>query len=182
VSKLTELDNGQITLFKNIKRLDTPKKMLASLNVNADGDQIAYFAASIMWRGCVMTGDCKLGPYEPKFRRYLLGEAPFPSEAAISVGLFEQSPNIDANGWVSEPTSTKTNIGWLHGFLLAGLVFRCWVGKTVPSEWQQVSLAGSNATKYVSLVKPEECADFLAAAEMAAGATHRGKLATTKLN
>lgn len=176
VSKLTELDDGQIKLFKNIKRHDSQRK-LASLNKDEDGDQLAYFAASVMWRGCVMTGDCKLGLYEPKFRKYLLGATQFPTEAIVSVGLFEQSPTVDARSWVSEPASTKTEIGWLHGFLLAGLVFRCWVGKTVPSGWHQVSLAGPNPTKYVSLVKPEECADFLAAAEVAGAAKHRGQLA-----
>jgi hypothetical protein len=177
VARLTQLDHGQIKLFRNITRLDTPRKVLASLNEDVDGDQIAYFAASIMWRGCVITGGCKLGPYESKFRQYLLGTTRFPPEAAISVGLFEQSPNIDARGWVSEPASVKTNMGWLHGFLLAGFAFRCWVGKAVPQEWQQVSLAGSNPKKYVSIIKPEDCADFLAAAEMAGSAKHRGKLA-----
>ena len=177
MAELTEPDNGRIKLFGNITRLDTPKQVLASLNKDVDGDQIVYFAASIMWRGCVMNGGCKLGPYEPKFRQYLLGATKFPLETAISVGLFEQSPNIDARGWVSEPASTKTNIGWLHGFLIAGLAFRCWVGKAVPLAWQQVSLAGPNPTKYVSIIKPEECADFLAAFEMAGSAKHRGKLA-----
>ncbi len=177
VAELTKPDNGQINLFRNITRPDTPKKELASLNVDVDGEQIAYFAASVMWRGCVMTGGCKLGPYEPKFRQYLLGATRFPREAAISVGLFDQSPNVDARGWVSEPASTKTSIGWLHGFLLTGLAFRCWVGKAVPPEWQQVSLAGPNPAKYVSIVKPEECADFLRAAEMVGSAKHRGKLA-----
>lgn len=177
VARLTELDNGQIKLFSNITRLDTPKKVLASLNEDVDGDQIAYFATSIMWRGCVMNGGCKLGPYEPKFRQYLLGATRFPPEAAISVGLFEQSLNIDARGWVSEPASTKTNMGWLHGFLIAGFAVRCWVGKSIPQEWQQVSLAGPNSKKYVSIIKPEDCADFLAAAEIAVSAKHRGKLA-----
>ncbi|MDD4881126.1 MAG: hypothetical protein PHX10_06065 [Gallionellaceae bacterium] len=177
LARLTDSDNGQIKLFRNVTRLDTPKKVLALLNLDEDSDHIAYFAASVMWRGCVMTGGCKLGPYESKFRQYLLGATHFPREASITVGLFEQSPNVDARGWVSEPTSTKTGIGWLHGFLLAGLAFRCWVGKAIPQEWQNVSLAGPNPKKYVSIVKPEECADFLAAAEMAGTATPRGKLA-----
>ena len=177
VAKLTEPDNDQIKIFRNITRLAAPKKVLASLNEVVNCDHIVYFAASVLWRGCLMTGDCKLGPYEPKFRQYLLGETGFPPEAALSLGLFEHSPHIDARGWVSEPASTKAKIGWLHGFLLAGLAFRCWVGKAVPSEWQQVSLAGPNPKKYVSIVKPEECGDFLAAVEMAVSAKHRGKLA-----
>ncbi len=177
VAKLTSPDNGQIKLFRNITRLATPRNVLASLNHVEDGNHIAYFAASVMWRGCVMSRGCKLGPYEPKFRQYLIGATPFPREAVVSVGLLEPSPNVDARGWVSEPTSTKTSMGWCHGFLLAGLVFRCWVGKAIPPEWQEASLIGPHPMKYVSILKPEECADFLAAAELAGGATPRGKLA-----
>jgi hypothetical protein len=181
VARLTEPDNGQIKLFGSLTRLDTPRKVLASLNDGADADQLAYFATSVMWRGCVMTGACRLGPYEPRFRQYLLGAAAFPPEAAIHVALFEQSPNVDARGWVSNPTSTKANFGWLHGFLLAGLAFRCWVGKSIPQEWQQASLAGPNAKKYVSIINPEACADFLAAAEMTANAKPRGRLVARPL-
>lgn len=177
LARLTQSDNGQIKLFRNVTRLDTPRKVLALLNNSEDGDHLAYFAASVMWRGCAMTGDCKLGPYESKFRQYLLGKTQFPREASISVALFEQSPNVDARGWVSEPVSSKTSMGWLHGFLLAGLAFRCFVGKAIPLEWQKVSLAGTNSKKYVSILMPEECADFLAAAEIAGAATPRGKLA-----
>lgn len=177
VAKLTEPDNRQIKLLGSVTRLDTPKKVLATLNEDVDCGRISYFAASVLWRGCVITGDCHLGPYESKFRRYLLGESEFPPEASITFGLFDESHNVDTRGWVSEPVSTKTNFGWLHGFLLAGLAFRCWVGKEIPQEWKQVSLAGPNLKKYISIIKPEECADFLAAVEMAGSASHRGKLA-----
>ncbi len=177
VARLTEPSGEKIKLFGQITRLDTPQKVLASLNNAVDARELAYFAASIMWRGCVMTGSCKLGPYESSFRRYLVGEAPFPAEAIIHVGLFDESPDVDVRGWVSEPTSTKTSIGWLHGFLLAGLAFRCWVGKTLPKEWKEASLAGPNTNKFVSVMRPEACADFLAAAELTAGAKPSGKLA-----
>jgi hypothetical protein len=179
VARLTEPDNRLIKLFRNVTRLDTPRNVLASLNNSEDGGHLTYLAASVMWRSCVMTGGCKLGLYEPKFRQYLLGATQFPREASISVGLFEESLNlnVDARGWVSAPASTKTSKGWVHGFLLAGLAVRCWVGKAIPKEWQQVSLAGPNSTKYVSILKPEECADFLTAAEMAGTAKPRGKLA-----
>ncbi|MHB1274001.1 MAG: hypothetical protein ACYCZD_14775 [Rhodanobacter sp.] len=179
LARLIESDNGQIKFFKHVTRLDTPRKVLALLNRDEDGCHLAYFAASVMWRGCVMTGGCRLGPYESKFRQYLLGEAWFPREASISVALFEKSSNVDARGWVSEPSSSKTGMGWLHGFLFAGLAFRCFVGKAIPLEWQKVSLAGANSKKYVSIIKPEECPDFLAAAEMAGAAKPRGKLAKT---
>jgi hypothetical protein len=176
VAGLTEPSDRQIKLFEKVTRLDTPQKVLASLNDGADAKQLAYFAASVMWRGCVMTGDCKLGPYESSFRQYLLGTAAFPAEAAIHVALLDESSVVDLRGCVSEPSSTKVNFGWLHGFLLAGLAFRCWVGKSIPNAWQQVSLAGPNPKKYISIIGPEGCSDFLAAADMAASAKPRGKL------
>ncbi len=179
IARLTELENGRIKLFSSISRLDTPKRKLASLSKDVDAEQIAYFAASVMWRGCVMTGGCRLGVYVSKFRQYLLDQAPFPREAIISGGLFEESPNFDTRGWVSEPASQKVGLLWLHGFLLDGLVFRCFVGKTFNQNWYQVSLAGPNPQKYVSILKPEECSDFLAAVEVAGNAKHRGKLART---
>lgn len=177
LARLTELKDGRIKLFANITRLDTPERKLASLSKDVDAEQIAYFAASVMWRGCVMIGGCKLGVYEPKFRQYLLDQAPFPHEAIISVGLFEESSDFDTSGWVSEPASQKVGLLWLHGFLLNGLVFRCFIGKTLDKNLHQISLAGPNPKKYISILKPEECNDFLAAVEVAGNAKHRGKLA-----
>ena len=179
LARLTALDNGRIELFRRVMRLDTPRSVLASLHHAEDADHLTYFAASVIWRGSVMTSGCELGPYVDKFRRYLLCETQFPREAVISVGLLEQSPNSNADprGWISTPASTKAGTMWLHGFLLAGLAFRCWVGKEIPKKWHNVSLAGPNSTKYVSILKPEECTDFLAAAEMVKMAKPRGKLA-----
>jgi len=178
VASLTQPADEQIRLFGRLTRLDTPQHTLASLNDATDAAELAFFATSVLWRGCVMTGDCRLGPYEPRFRQFLLGEEDFPNEAAISVALFDRSTDIDTRGWVSEPTSTKASFGWLHGFIIAGLVFRCWVGKAIPKGWLQASLAGPNPKKYVSIIKPEGCADFMAAAEATANAEVRGKLAT----
>lgn len=177
ISELTKPEDGSIKLFKNIVRADTPKKVLARLENAVDSLQISYFAASVLWRACVMTGECRLGPYEEGFREYLLGRTTSIPGVVISVGVFEKSLHYDARGWVSEPTSTKASIGWLHGFLICGLVVRCWIGKSIPKEWQMVSLSEPNSDKYVWLVRPEDCVDFLAAAEMVETAVPRGKLA-----
>lgn len=181
VAGLTEISDQRIKLFGKVTRLDTPQKVLASLDDGADADQLAYFAASVMWRGCVMTGDCKLGPYEQSFRQYLLGVASFPAEAVMHAAIFDGLPEFDHRGWVSEPSSTKANFGWLHGFLVAGLAFRCWVGKSLPKVWLQASLAGPNPNKYISIISPGSCSDFLVAADMAASAKPRGKLVARHL-
>lgn len=177
IARLTTLESGRIRLFDNITRMDAPHHNLALLNQEVDAEQIAYFAASVMWRGHVMTGGCKLGAYEPIFREYLLGQAPFPNQAVVSVGLFTESPHIDALGWVSAPASQKTGLLWVHGFLIAGLAFRCLVGKALDQNLHQVSLAGPASQKFAYLFKPEECSDFLAAVEVATKSKPRGRLA-----
>ena len=177
IARLTSPEAGQIRLFGKITRLNTPGSVLASLPDREDGNQLTYFAASLMWRCCVMTGKCQLGPLEEDFRKYLLGKAQFPQHAVLTVALFEQSTELDARGWVTEPASTDIGTGWLHGFMLGGLAFRCWVGDGVPPQWRLLSIAAPNPTRYVAIQKPETNPDFLAAAEMAMAARPRGKLA-----
>ncbi len=179
MARLTKVRKGRSKLHEGITRQGGLHGVAAALSADVDASQITYFAASIFWRGHVITGACKLGSYEPNFRRYLLGEEELPSEIAISFVLLDPSSNIEAQGWVSEPVSKNTKIGWLHGFLLGGLAFRCLVGKKIPRNWRQLSLSAPSKTKYIAVVKPEECADFLAAAEMARSAKLKGKLATS---
>lgn len=176
VAGLTAEADDQITLFQKVTPCGTPQGVLATFNSNSDADSLAYFVSSVLWRASVMTGDCKLGPYEIAFREYLLGNSGFPSEAIITVGLLRSSQDIDVRGWLSEPTSRKTPTFWVHGFLLAGLAIRCMVGKTLPTQWHQVSLTSNSATRYLSLLHPPQCADFLAAAEMVGDAQVKGKL------
>lgn len=181
VARLTRINEaGQPRIFDYVKRLDTPTGILAELSNDVDVESIAYFAASIIWRGCAMNLGCVLGPYEIQFRNFLLGVAPFPKDAVLSMGILEQTPNIlSPYGWVTEPTSTKAGVLWLHGFMVAGLAFRCFVGKKINPAWRNVCLSGqaSTTSTYVSLLQPEQCPDFLAAASMAAGAVPKGKLA-----
>jgi hypothetical protein len=152
--------------------------MLAKLSDDVDAEQIAYFATSVIWRGCSMNLGCKLGAYEPQFRQYLLDQAPFPNAAVLSMGVLEQTAlTASPYGWITEPSSVKAGPLWLHGFMLAGLTFRCLVGKTISPILKAISLSGPGDDKYVSLLKPGEYADFLAAASMAAAATPKGKLA-----
>lgn len=176
MARLTTPDDGQIKLFKKITRLNTPQNLLARLDDDEDARQITYFACSLMWRCAVMTGGCQLGPYEENFRLYLLG-APFPSEAVLSIRLFNSSAELDPRGWVTEPASMRTQFGWLHGFLLGGIEFRCWVGRRIPDDWRKISIADPGSKNYFAIVNPIDSPDFLAAAHMAISAKPRGKLA-----
>jgi hypothetical protein len=167
VARLTSPEGLQTKLFNKLPRLGSGERVTACMEDDEDGDQLSYFAASLMWRCSVMTGECQLGPYEEEFRLYLLDAAPFPRHAVLAAEVFENTQETDVRGWASEPTSKKVGIGWLHGFMLGGIGFRCWVGKAVPSQMRKISIAERGQKRYVSIVKPEGSYDFLAAAEMA---------------
>ena len=188
VAQLTALENDAPKILQSVTRLDTPRKVLSELGSNIDSEQIAYFASSILWRSCVMRRGCQLGPYESQFRSYLLEEGSFPSFAMLSLGILEPSaPSdnpyhwINPYLWVTEPSSSRADALRLHGFILCGLVFRCFIGQALPTKVKQICLAGTAPRKYVSLLAPERCGDFLNAFDMLANAKPHGKLAVSRL-
>lgn len=177
VSRLTRLEDGQPAILKYVTRLQTQTGITAQLSDEVDAEQLAYFATSVIWRSCAMKLSCKLGSYEARFRDYLLDIAPFPEEAVLSMGVLEPSDQFkNPAGWVTSPSTARIGFSRVHGFMAAGLAFRCFIGKTLDSAWRGVSLASPNQTRYVSLMKPEEFSDFLAALSVAGKATPKGKL------
>lgn len=177
VARLTQPVGDSIKFARKVTRISAPSGRLASCNDRLDADQLAYFAASMFWRASVMRGSYRLGAYEEEFRRYLLGEAAFSSRVALSVGLFDPSIDrtTDLRGWASAPAQKRTSNGWLHGFLMCGLVFRGFVGGSVPHGWAGISIAAPDAKGFVSILTRDECPDFLAAFELLGSATPRGR-------
>ena len=82
--------------------------------------------------------------------------------------------------WFSEPASQRVGAMSLHGFMLCGLAFRCFVGQALKPEMKQICLAGPSLKKYVSLIPSDQYGDFLGAFDMLATAEPRGKLAATR--
>jgi len=110
VAGMTEVDSGgKIKLAHHVSRQDSPSGRLVSISSTVETDQITYFAASIIWRACVMGHGCRLGRYEADFRSYLLGEAEFPSVAAISMAILEtpETNLIKPVYWTTLPTSKR---------------------------------------------------------------------------
>lgn len=178
VARLTRFENGSPVIFRDVIRCDTPERVLAKLSDNIDTGQLAYFAISILWRSCVMGQGCQLGPYESEFRRYLLEESPFPSFAALGMGLLEpsaltQRPDL----WITLPQSVRVGSVWLHGFMVCGLIFRCFIGKALNAKMQEISIGGRNTGGYVSINRADKYQDFLAAIDVLTGARPKGKLA-----
>ena len=100
---------------------------------------LAYFAASMFWRGAVYpwtpmrTYPVRLGPYKEDFRRYLLGQSDFPMNAALTVTVRE--PGMI---WkhTQNPISSRVDRAYVHRFVMPGFVFHLRVGKDL-ADWIQ---------------------------------------------
>jgi hypothetical protein len=109
----------------------------AALVPGIDVAQISYFAASIFWRGSIYPWNddgsipVQLGPFQERFRRYLMGEEPFPKHACLWVAVRE-GKGIDRLTHV--PMGAR--IGELHAykFPMPGLAFTLLVSRNVPAK------------------------------------------------
>jgi hypothetical protein len=64
--------------------------------------------------------------------------------------------------------------------MVAGLAFKLLVGKRIDPQLRMVSALTQPPSRFVSMMSPEDCRDFMAATEIAVAATPKGKLADLK--
>ncbi len=111
-------------------------------------DQRLYFGASVFWRASV--GQWKdhgrnirlisLGRYEEEFRWYLLGEAQFPSKAALVLHISKEAqPDMT----VAFPCTNRDSGFFRHKFYVLGLSFIMYVGNRMPEN----AMVGSLSSK-----------------------------------
>jgi len=102
-----------------------------------DMEKLAYFAASVMWRGSVhhwrsgkdAVRSPKLGAYEEDFRKYLMGHGPFPPNAFFGVDIVG-----DKKLWPSVFVpygGRREDLVWHYVFPFLGIVFLFLLGRLV---------------------------------------------------
>jgi hypothetical protein len=113
---------------------------IPEMNISA----IAYFAASMFWRGSIYGWNddksvpVRLGPFQEPLRKYLLDEGPFPQECVIWValktgrGVYERS--------VYPPYGERKD--GFHGFKfpMAGIAFAMLVSKHLPETFRRMCI------------------------------------------
>ena len=98
-------------------------------------EALMYFAASMFWRAAIYpwksdgTYPVRLGPYEDAYRRYLLGEADFPTNSTLSVILRKKSVISHLS---FEPVGGRIGGAHVHRFPMPGLAFMLYVGNEIP--------------------------------------------------
>jgi len=103
-------------------------------------DKLAYFAASIFWRGAAhdwifMRQKPKrlgLGPYEEQLRSYLLGNAVFPEDAVLVVAISSGMERL-RNMLITFPFLKSREPGFRqYRFSIPGITFQLFLGKSMP--------------------------------------------------
>lgn len=177
VERLTRRRSGKQIIFHRLTCVGGPSGKLYELDAETAGI-LSYFAVSVIWRAHAMGRGCELGPYEVKFRRYLLGEDCFPDGAVLGVMVLEPTDlEVDPKGWLSHPASARVDGFRLHGFIVCGLVFRLFVGRGIPVELKIGCLAKTTGPRYIHVRPWHECRDVWGAMDLLRYTTPRGKLA-----
>jgi len=114
---------------------------LSEINV----DRIVYFAASVFWRasahawpiGRNTTQDAGiLGPYEERFRKYLLAEKGFPENCALWVMVAEN--NTPAVFSMLAPYRGPIRSWHTYKFVFLGIGFELFVGRAIPQDYREM--------------------------------------------
>lgn len=108
---------------------------IPDVNVHA----ITYFAASMFWRAAIHPWrtdggyPLKLGLWEERFRRYLVGEADFPADTALLVIVRDRR---ETDGFAYNPMGGRLPMSsgtvHAHKFSMPGFAFKLTVSKNVP--------------------------------------------------
>jgi hypothetical protein len=97
-----------------------------------DLSALAYFGASIFWRGCIHpwntdgTIPVNLGPYQEQFRRYLLGNQEFPEHCYLLVAFRDAK---ELSGLTYPPVGGRQGTHHVYRFPMPGLAFTLLIGR-----------------------------------------------------
>jgi len=114
-----------------------------------DVDKIVYFAASIFWRGSAhqwvagrdQLKGIKLGKrYEEEFAQFLLGNRPFPENAALIVTVSDNVSPVDS---VSSPYGGRHGRCHTYFFHIPGIHFCLFVGRMIGSMYRDACIVRS---------------------------------------
>ncbi len=100
-------------------------------------EKLAYFAASILWRGSAhkwksgrdQLRGIDLGrKYEEELRQYLLGKTAFPSNAVLWVSII---PSAELSSTMLVPYGEKKGLFWRYKFTIPGITFIFFLGRRI---------------------------------------------------
>jgi hypothetical protein len=113
---------------------------ISEININA----LAYFAASIFWRGSIYPWNTdgsipvSLGPFQEDFRQYLMGLKEFPKYSALWI-IVREGNKVDKLTFA--PYGGNNGITHYYNFTMPGIAFTLLTGRNIPTTHQLMSFA-----------------------------------------
>ncbi|MFZ1007776.1 MAG: hypothetical protein WAN65_13120 [Candidatus Sulfotelmatobacter sp.] len=105
--------------------------------------KLSYFAASIFWRGSIYPWNedgsvpVELGPFQERFRLFLLGEEEFPADSVLWVAV---RSGRGSDKLTHVPVLVRKDGLHSYKFPMPGLAFTLIVSKNIPSRYRDISL------------------------------------------
>jgi hypothetical protein len=102
---------------------------------------LAYFAASVFWRGSIHPWKddgsipVTLGPFQEEFRKYLMGESTFPKDCSLCVVVRE---GTKLNRLTAFPVGERKSLFHVYSFPMPGFGFSLGVGKNIPAIYREM--------------------------------------------
>jgi len=139
--------------------------------------QLAYFAASVIWRASIYKPKFRKGEYrvnlgaqyEEQFRNYLLSISDFPHHASLMVTV---SPSSSPCVGVWMPSGEVFKNAHLWRFSLPGIIFDLFVGQMIPETVRKMCVLRSSENLIFMTTKVDDKVSE-AAAKLAFAATAR---------
>jgi hypothetical protein len=136
-------------------RSNPPYEGFAGASIpGVDVDKLAYFAASIFWRGCLhgwrgarghVQDPLMLGRYAHELRLFLLGERGFPADVVLVTAL-GVSMEVARTGVVIHPWTKERHphMGYEHHrFVVPGICIDMFTGHGIPTHWHELCIVHS---------------------------------------
>jgi hypothetical protein len=127
------------------------KGVYSSAVLGVDTEKFGYFMLSILWRAAVaewvlpdrtVTTKISLGGQDTAIKAYLLGTAPFPTDAMVMMTVCDDPFSRD---WLARPNAIK-NLKGFSGFefLARGVYFHTLFGAGIPAKFRRMCCASSS--------------------------------------
>jgi hypothetical protein len=112
---------------------------IPEINISA----LAYFAASIFWRGSIHPWrddgsiPVELGPFQEQFRKYLMGQEAFPKDASLWLMVREGK---EIGRLTYAPIGARQGNFHTYKFPMPGVAFSLTVSKNIPANHREICL------------------------------------------
>lgn len=169
-SKITRQADGRFPALDGalVGEVVEPGGVRLGLAPGIDGELLARFVCSVIWRASITSwrefDRVSLGPFEERFRRFLLGEASLPEEARLVLKLLAPPGDLPVDQMAWGPIA-RVEYGMPGiGFVVFGIDGWLWFAPPSPSVLDEVCYA---RTGRLLVSNGDELLDALA--ELAAG-------------